>query len=190
MRILTTILLSLLAVAALAADDEAAGSWGLMDLMRERSEVTGGKASFEETRSLEMLSDPLQLEGTLVYRAPDYVRKTITHPQRQELEVTGDQVTVTEDGREQRQFQTDDHPALSGLVTAIRGTLAGNLDSLERHFEVTFQGRRGDWELLLLPSRERLSEAISRIVIRGDGPALRRVEVREANGDSSVMRIH
>lgn len=166
----------------------AAEAWDLTDLMRERSEVTEERAEFEETRSVRELREPLQLEGTLVYRAPDYVRKTVTSPERDELEIVDDRIGIT-NARGYREFEVGEYSELTGIVAAIRGTLAGDLDILERYFRVAFEGERAGWELTLIPRSEALAEAVEEIVIRGDGPDVQRIATREPNGDSSVMRI-
>lgn len=178
-----------LVIAGLAADVSAqAAEWDLGTLMRVRAEVGASRATFEERREIGLLSDPVHLRGRLVYRAPDYFRKTVTEPEQEELVVEGDRITITRDGRRDTLTLGDD-PLLTGLVEAMRGTLAGDRDALERHYQVGFTGARERWSLRLRPRNAPLRERLERIVIRGSGAAIASIELLQANGDRSIMRI-
>ncbi|MDN3517112.1 hypothetical protein QWY84_05770 [Aquisalimonas lutea] len=182
----------LLALAAVAPAPSMAehgnGDWGLAELMAARAEVTGGRARFREEHHDELLAEPVERTGTLVYRAPDYVRKTVTGTDGRTLEVHGDRVRVG-DGDDQRRLHIHEHPALAGAVAAFRATLAGDLATLREHYAIRFQGGHDDWTLTYRPTTGALAERLERIVIRGRGRAISEVETRETDGSWRLMRI-
>lgn len=185
----------LLVLAAVAPDGATAergdGNWGLAELMAARAEVTGGRARFREVHHDELLDEPVERTGTLVYRAPDYVRKSVTGAEGRTVEVHGDRVRIGDgDGDDQRRLRIDDHPALAGAVAAFRATLAGDLAALREHYTVDFEGGRDDWTLTYRPSTEALAERLERIVIRGHGREISEVETRETDGRWRLMHIN
>lgn len=182
-------LLVLAAVApGVATTERSGGDWGLAELMAARAEVTGGRARFREERHDKLLDEPVERAGTLVYRAPDYVRKSVTGAEGRTLEVHGDRVRIG-DGDDQRRLRIDDHPALAGAVAAFRATLAGDLAALREHYTVDFEGGHDDWTLTYRPTTEALAERLERIVIRGHGREISEVETRETDGSWRLMHI-
>lgn len=157
-------------------------------LMHERAEILGDRAAFQETRILQMMRKPLEVSGELVYRAPDYLRKTVVQPEFEELEVVGQRLYLG-DRDSRRRLHVDQHPVLAGMVAAIRGTLSGDLVSLEDHFEHDFNGTQGAWRLDLTPRSIEVAEFIKAVTIEGEGSRLLRVETRYANGDISLMQM-
>jgi len=156
--------------------------------MNERAAVLDGRAAFHETRTLQAMRRPVEISGELIYRAPDYLRKTVFQPEFEEMEVVGQRLYLG-DLESRRRFHVDQHPALAGMVAAIRGTLSGDLISLEEHFEHSFSGERGSWRLGLTPRSFDVAEYIEKVTIEGEGSRLLRVETRYASGDLSLMRM-
>jgi hypothetical protein len=82
-----------------------------------------------------------------------------------------------------------DYPLLWGLIESMRATLKGDLAALEHFYRVDMSGSRDDWHLLLTPRGEKMKAAVESIRIDGRERAIRAIEVRERNGDRSVMTI-
>lgn len=80
-------------------------------------------------------------------------------------------------------------PELRGLVEAVRGTLAGDLDGLRRYYDVSLAGSVADWQLMLIPVDGRVENVLASVRIEGRATDLRQVETVEANGDISRMTI-
>lgn len=177
-----------LTLVLVAAAEFAESSWDLAALMNERAAVIDERATFQETRILQMMRKPLEVSGELFYRAPDYLRKTVLRPEYNEMEVVGQRLLLADSESRQR-FHVNQHPALAGMVAAIRGALAGDLTSLEVHFVPSFEGTEGAWRLDLTPRSPDVAEHIESIIIEGDGRRLMRMETRYPSGDLSLMRM-
>jgi hypothetical protein len=82
-----------------------------------------------------------------------------------------------------------DPPELAAFIDSIRGTLAGDREALERHYQLSLEGATDDWTLQLIPVDEKIQAVVSRIRITGVGNEVRSVETIQADGDSSLMLI-
>lgn len=158
-------------------------------MMSELAKVQGAEGRFTERKYLAILTEPLVLEGTVRYRAPDYVRKEYDDPDSESYEVRGDDLIIElPDGR-RRDLSIDQHPVLRAFVESYRGTLAGDLETLTRYFDLTLSGSMDDWRLRLTPRLPELAEYLDAVVMHGNGGNVFRVETFEASGDRSVMTI-
>lgn len=161
----------------------------LTELMSMLAEVRVAEGRFIERKYLSILSEPLVLKGSVRYRAPDYVRKEYDDPQSESYEVHGDSLTIEfSDGRV-RNLSVDEHPVLRAFVESYRGTLAGDLDTLQRYFDLELGGRAEDWLLRLKPRHRDLAQYLSEVVMLGRGSTVYSVETLEASGDRSVMSV-
>jgi len=164
--------------------------WGLAALMHALSARTHAEAKFVERKYLKVLEEPLQTSGRLIYVAPDRLEKLTLKPKRELLLVSGDMVSIERAGeREPRALRLHDYPALWGFIDSIRGTLAGDLDALQRFYAVELEGSAERWELLLTPRVQVMRSVVKRIVIRGTQERVRSIEVTEAGGDRSIMQV-
>jgi outer membrane lipoprotein-sorting protein len=150
--------------------------------------VKSGEATFTETRRIEMLDRTLESSGRLSFRAPDvFVRETL-RPRRERLAVEGNTLTMSL-GERSRTMQLDASPEAAVIVEAIRGTLTGNRDALERLFETSVGGSAEAWTLELVPRDPRLRGQVAQVRVAGAGSVARQVQVLLADGDRSVMTI-
>jgi hypothetical protein len=74
-------------------------------------------------------------------------------------------------------------------VESIRSTLAGDLATLTRFYEVKLDGEERRWRLLLKPRDPQMQELVSEIRMSGSRNWIEVVEIVETNGDRSVMTI-
>lgn len=161
----------------------------LMELMSKLSEVRAAHGRFTEQKFLSILNEPLVLTGTVQYRAPDFVRKEYDDADSESYEVHGDSLIIElPDGR-RRDLSVDQHPVLRAFVESYRGTLAGDLVTLERYFDVELSGDIQSWALRLTPRTRELGEYLSAVIMRGSEATIRIVETLEASGDRSVMKV-
>lgn len=162
---------------------------GLSELMGALAKVRAAEGRFVEHKYLSILSEPLVLEGTVRYRAPDLVRKEYDDPDSESYEVNGDILTIElPDGR-RRDLSIDEHPVLRAFVESYRGTLAGDLETLNRHFELALSGPMDGWRLRLTPRGPELAEHLKAVLVHGRGADVLRVETLESSGDRSVMTV-
>jgi len=165
-----------------------AADWGLPQLMSGFAAVEESRARFHEEKHLAMLTEPLQLSGTLRYVRPDQVEKQITQPYAESLRINGDRLDWESQGRT-RTLSLRSQPQIWALAESLRATLAGDLPALQRHYTVKLQGARTQWTITLEPRYDSLAQFIEQIRLKGRDNQLRQVEIIEANGDHSLMRI-
>ena len=161
----------------------------LAELMQRLSARKTSTAAFREVKELSELTIPLELKGTLYYKAPDVLRKTVTFPRRETYSVEGNVLTLFRNGERQGQYALDQYPRLQAFVESIRATLAGDLASLRRFYRVSLRGDRRLWLLSLLPRQSSLAEVITRIDIQGRGIDLEVIVIQETGGNKSTMTI-
>ncbi|HEX4986517.1 MAG TPA: LolA-related protein [Burkholderiales bacterium] len=180
----------LAACLALASVPACAAGWGVEDLMRELAAVESSQARFVERKYLRMLKAPLEQSGTLSYSRPGRLERRTLKPRPETLSVSGDTLVLESPARnERRVLKLRDYPVLWGFVESIRGTLGGDLPALERFYRVELEGARSQWRLDLVPRERAMGEVISLIRIAGGGARIHTIEVQEARGDRSVMKI-
>ena len=75
------------------------------------------------------------------------------------------------------------------FIESIRGTLAGDRTALERNYQLTLGGNIDQWTLRLVPLDEKMRAVVQRIRIAGVRDAIRRIEIFQTDGDSSLMLI-
>jgi outer membrane lipoprotein-sorting protein len=181
---------SFLAALLLAPLPCLAQSWDLDALMREMAAVPASRTRFVETRRLALLTQPLELKGSLTYERPNRLTKHVESPFDELLTVDGEGLSLVNRTKgEQRFVSLREQPALGALVEGVRATLAGERAQLERHYRVQFSGARDAWRLRLTPRNAQLKGYVESIVLSGAAARLQRIEVSETSGDSSVMTI-
>jgi hypothetical protein len=152
------------------------------------SQVKKSEAVFTEKRMVSMLAQTLESSGRMSFTAPDtFVRETLK-PRHEKLAVVGNTVTMSA-GSRSRTVPLDSVPEAAIIVEAIRGTLTGNRESLERHFGATVSGDAQRWVLELVPIEPRLRELVKSVQLAGQQSVVREVTVAMADGDRSVMSI-
>ncbi len=183
-------LLAMLAIAMPAAAVAASSTpaFDLAQLTTQLARVRAGEATFIEKRRVEMLDRTLESSGRLSFRAPDtFVRETL-RPRREKLAVAGNVLTMSM-GERSRTVQLDSAPEAAVIVEAVRGTLTGNRESLERLFIAEVSGSAERWTLELVPRDMRLRGQVASVRLTGRESVVREVQVLLADGDRSTMTI-
>lgn len=167
-----------------------AGDGALEALMRRFAALPRSRAAFTEEKALPELDLPLPSRGTLAWQAPDRLEKRTTAPIEEILRVEGDRLAYERPDRGiRRDFSLDEQPEMRALVEAIRGTLAGDLGALGRHYAIDFDGTAdGTWRMTLTPHSLRLRAAVQRIRLAGRGPQVLEVDT-EGGGGVTRLRI-
>jgi hypothetical protein len=180
----------LLAAAPAALAQTAAPPWGLEPLMLSLAQVQFASAKFTERKTSPLLSAPLTTRGTLTYTAPDYMRKTTLSPMSESFTLNHNRVTMSggPDG-ETREFLLAEAPQIGGLVEGIRATLAGDLPTLHRLYEVQLSGGAASWQLLLRPKDPRLARFVQTIMVQGSQDRIDVIDTLSPDGSDSSMSI-
>ena len=183
---LAALALALVWALPLTARGEAA--FDLVQLMRSLAQVKAGVASFTETRTVALLERTLESSGRLSFEAPDSFTRETLKPRRERIAVVGNTVTMSQ-GTRSRTMALDSVPEAAVLMEAIRGTLTGNREALERNFKTAVSGTAQSWVLDLVPRDWRLREQVTSVRVTGRQAVVREVAVAMADGDRSVMMI-
>jgi len=181
-------LLALALSCVLSLPLQAQTAFDLPQLTQLLSQVKTGEATFKEKRTVDMLERTLESSGRLSFAAPDtFVRETLK-PRQEKVAVVGNSVTMSA-GSRSRTVPLDSVPEAAVIMEAIRGTLTGNRELLERHFNATVSGNPQRWVLELVPIEPRLRELVRSVQLGGQQSQVREVTVTMADGDRSVMTI-
>lgn len=173
-----------------AAGNVRAESWGVEQLMRNLAQVKSAKGKFVERKHLAILEAPLELSGTLVYTAPGRLEKHTLRPKPESLILDQDTLTIdSKTGGQRRMLVLQEYPVVWAFVESIRSTLAGDLQTLNRFYEVKLEGNEGRWRLLLKPSAPKMQGVVKEIRIGGSKDWISTIEILETEGDRSVMTV-
>ena len=157
----------------------------VMSLLAQRRH---GKVEFIEQKFLAILSHPVESSGELLYDAPDHLEKRTLLPRAETLVLAGSMLT-TERGGHTRVLDLHRYPQVQPFVESIRATLAGDRAALERTFHVEFSGTVRRWSLTLAPLDRQLQRTVRQVQIDGSQDQLLRVEIRQTDGDRSLMTL-
>lgn len=147
-----------------------------------------GHVTFTEEKYIAMLEEPVKSSGELLYDAPGRLEKRTLRPKPESL-VLQDGIVTVDRGRRHYALDLRQYPQIVPFIESIRATLAGDRAALERVFQLQLTGAFDAWTLTLKPQDATLSRTIGEIDITGAQDAIQRVEIREADGDRSVMTI-
>lgn len=165
-----------------AADD-------LDDVMHSLAGRRHGEVSFVEQQFLSLLKKPLESSGELIYDAPDRLEKRTLEPHPESLVLSG-HVLMVERGHHSHVLELKSYPQVLPFIESIRATLAGDRTALERVFRLQFSGNLAHWTLVLVPLDAQIAKAVAEVRIEGAKDDLLQVEIRQADGDRSLMTLH
>ncbi len=157
-------------------------------LMQTLADTKLEHATFTEKKYIALLDKPVESSGELYFSAPDHLEKRTLQPQPESLIVDGNKILI-ERGSQTYYFTTQNLPELGVLINSIRGTLAGNLNALERSFQLSLKGNIDKWTLQLIPTNEKMQKLLQHIQIVGINSQIHSIEVSQTDGDHSYMMI-
>jgi outer membrane lipoprotein-sorting protein len=175
---------------AAIAQTESKAKWDLAQLMQDLRQVKAARGRFVERRYLAILDTPLESSGTLVYVAPGRLEKHMLLPRQESLILDGDTLLIeNKETGQRRRVVLQEQPVVWAFVESIRATLAGDLQTLNRFYEVSLEGDASRWRLRLKPMEPRMREVAREIRVSGNGTWVGVIEILDAGGDRSVMTI-
>ncbi|HWL79457.1 MAG TPA: outer membrane lipoprotein carrier protein LolA [Roseomonas sp.] len=147
-----------------------------------------GEADFTETKQIPELDEPLRSTGTLAWMAPDRLEKHTLAPVEEILRVEGDRLSLARPAQNlQRSMGLDDVPEIRPLVESIRATLAGDLPTLQRHFEIEFRPEATGWRMWLTPRSLRVRAALQSVEVAGRGGELTSLVTQGNEGTTRLV---
>ncbi|WP_456445629.1 LolA-related protein [Thiolapillus sp.] len=160
----------------------------LQGLMDRLASAGGTEVSFVEEKHLDMLDVPLIQKGRLRFIPPDRFERVLEGPGGGRFVIDGQRV-LQQQGDTRRELDLEQLPAVQAFAASFGATLRGDLEMLQKYYEINFDDTADTWVLELLPKDPQLQRFVTRIVLRGQGGLVKRMEVYEVNGDWSDMRL-
>ena len=157
----------------------------LMSLLGKRQH---GHVEFVEQQFLKILDHPLESSGEMRYDAPDRLEKRTLAPRQETLVLTGGTLTVDR-GKSHHVVDLQAYPQAQPFIESVRATLAGDRAALESLFILDFNGSIAKWTLTLVPKDSKVKRSVSQVRIDGAQDQLLKVEIRQSDGDRSLMTL-
>lgn len=184
MLALLVTLMSIFAVSIAHADD-----FDLVHLMQLLSLAPAAEVSYTEKKYSSLLTEPVVSSGTLSYQRPDTVEKNMLSPRKESFRIAGNALIVARKGSE-KSYPLSSQPLLAAFAASLRGVLGGDAELLRQHYRLTLEGDEQQWRLELTPIEEEITRYVERIAVSGHAGHIEQIEVRERNGDHSVLQVH
>jgi len=172
-----------------------AQQWTIDTVMEGLRGLRHIEATFEETRHSVFLIKPINLNGTFLYNAPQTFIKETFKPYPEIVTVDRNGVKIEQDrdsheGQSRAQFiAADAHPLVKGLVDSAAATMSGKRELLEARYELELKGSKEAWTVKLIPREEALRKKVKSLLFEGKDDLINTVEIRESDGDWSVIYL-
>ena len=174
--------------ATTGATEKGAPMGDLDEVMRLLAMRRHGRVEYVEQHFLAILDHPVESSGELRYDAPDHLEKRTLLPRPETLVLDGGALTIERGGR-RRVVDLHRYPQVLPFIESIRATLAGDRSALEQVFQVEFAGGVERWLLTLTPLDHQLARVVKQVQIDGSRDQLHRVDIRQPDGDRSLMTL-
>ncbi|OZI23793.1 hypothetical protein CAL26_10255 [Bordetella genomosp. 9] len=176
----------LAAAVLLAAAAAPAWAFDLAALQTQLREAPVVRGQFVQQKFLRSLPQPLTSTGLFTLSATDGLLWELRAPLHQDLLLTPDAVFRRDDGGK---WQALPQAVGAGRETRMFLTvLSGDTQSLQDNFDMALKGSAGDWQLVMTPKSALLKQIFTDIQISG-GKLVQRIELRETQGDKTVMEM-
>jgi Outer membrane lipoprotein carrier protein LolA-like len=164
------------------------GSGDLDAVLAQLAMRKHGHVEFIEQKFIAALDRPIESSGEMRFDAPDHLEQRTLKPRAETLILDNGTLTVDR-GRTHRSMDMHAFPQVEPLVESIRATLAGDRAGLERIFHLEFSGSMARWTLTLVPLESKVKQLVAHVKIDGVRDQLIKVEIRQTDGDRSLMTL-
>jgi hypothetical protein len=164
------------------------GTGDLDEVLAQLAMRKHGHVEFIEQKFIATLDRPIESSGELRFDAPDHLEQRTLKPRPETLILDSGTLTVDR-GRTHRTMDMHAFPQVEPLVESIRATLAGDRAALERLFHLEFSGSAARWTLTLVPLESKVKQLVAQVKIDGVHDQLIKVEIRQTDGDRSLMTL-
>jgi hypothetical protein len=166
----------------------AAQAWAfdLKDLQSQLRSAPVVRGQFVQQKFLRSLPQPLTSTGVFTLSAAQGLLWELRAPLHQDLLLTPAGMFRRDDGGK---WQALPQPAGAGRETRLFLTvLAGDTQGLQDNFDIALSGGAAEWQLVMTPKSALLKQIFTDIQISG-GKLVQRIELRETQGDRTVMEM-
>ena len=156
--------------------------------MHALSQSGGVKARFRESRQLTILSEPIESSGMLYFAPPDWLARHVTKPGVARVIVAENRVSFQDESGTQI-LDLGSSEVARAMVGNVMVLMRGDIVALRSQYDVGFAVDDGLWTLELEPRNRIVRQLIERLLVRGQGNRLIRMESIETNGDVTVTEF-
>jgi len=177
------------AVLALGAEPSTSGSppgsganLTLDDLLKHMATTRGVVAEFREIKTLKLLDAPLETRGTVYFAPPGRLARITRDPVETRLILDGGRMRF-QDAAGGSDVDLSANPVARSFAENMVVLWSGDKAALEQIYTLDFHSEGARWQLALAPRHSPLDKFLRSITLRGDGAAMREMEVVESDGD-------
>jgi len=147
-------------------------------------------ARFVEEKHIALLKVPLRNEGFLAYLRPDQFARVVEKPTFSKIVAKDNRLSFREGNGEKTELSLDQRPELRALVEGIMLLLSGDVQKIEKLYEIKVEACTGDCRVELHPKDDKMRSLVKKFVIQARPKQLAAFEVHESSGDYSVIQLH
>ena len=171
---------------ALTALPWTARAFGLNDLQAQLRATPVVRGHFVQQKFLRSLPQPLTSRGDFTLAAGKGLLWLLRTPIAQDLRINANGISRRD---ESGAWQALPQQTGSGRENRLfLSVLAGDTSGLQENFDLALTGQADAWQLLLTPRSALLRQIFDNIQING-GKLVDRIELRETQGDRSVLQM-
>lgn len=147
------------------------------------------RTAYTEVRFSQMYSRALIARGELEYLGPGKLGKRVDSPYSEITTIADGEVTIQRGSRKPRQISLDRIPELEGFLRGFSALLGGDVQGLNRDFDLSGSGTEARWQLRLTPKDKRLKRRIEALLVDGAGDKARCFSIIDADDDVSILMV-
>ncbi|SRR6266568_2857798 len=147
------------------------------------------RAEFSEAKRITLLARPLRSTGTLYFERTRGIARLTRSPGPERIVLSTTTLRIEKAGKVE-EVPLDKSKALRGFAQVFPALLRADRAALEATFDLELDGAPHDaWSLALFPKDPGLCGLLRRVVVSGQGPEVRALQVEEASGDTTDTRL-
>jgi hypothetical protein len=159
-------------------------------LQRLLQEAPHADVRFTEMRESRWLGAPIESSGTMRSNAM-MLEKRVERPRPETWRILSDRMQVTAPGSDGvKEVMLDQAPAAAALANTLRRAMAGQLEALNKDFQLELSGDEREWTLQLTPRHPDVSRQLKQITLQGAGRRLAVIVIQESQGDRTTTHLH
>jgi len=164
-------------------------------LVAERLEAvaagSGTSLEFREYRTSSLFTEPVVYTGRLeVNLSENSLTKWIDSPEPARMTLTATDIEMQTGESRVRRISLRQRPEMAAFVSSMLSLMQGDVDALEKVFDVLYwELPDSTWKLRLRPRERRVASRVSELTISGCSDQLQKLTTEMADGDVQTLEI-
>jgi hypothetical protein len=159
-------------------------------LQRLLQDAPHADVRFTEMRESRWLAAPIESSGTMRSNAM-MLEKRVERPRPETWRILSDRMQVTAPGSDGvKEVMLDRAPGAAALAATLRRVMAGQLEALNKDFQLELSGDEREWTLQLTPRHPDVARQLKQISLQGAGRRLAVIVIQESQGDRTTTHLH